>query len=139
MKNVKDPMTTVREVVNLKTLYEECLKRLVDQFGLINPMTRRFNQWDFIHCLSGQRDRMPEAWLENRVTVEKHPEWGKGIVIAIKKVGDWYIPGVEFDDEVPNGHALELRDEGILGREGYCKWVYLDELKVVDNSLENRG
>lgn len=130
-------MITVKELVNLNTIYEKCLKEVVDRFGLMNFMDVRFNQWDFIHCLFGQRDSMPEDWLGNMVTVKKHPEWGKGIVIAIKKVGDWYIPGVEFDNKVPNGHALELRDEGILGREGYCKWVYLEELKVVDKSLEN--
>ena len=137
MENVKDPMTTVRELVNLNTLYERCLKKVVDRFGM-NSTGIRFIQWDFIHCLSGQRSEMPEAWLGNVVTVEKHPEWGKGIVIAIKKVGDWYIPGVEFDNKVPDGHALELRNGGILGREGYCKWVYLDELIIVDKSLENR-
>lgn len=138
MENVKDPMTTVRELVNLNTLYEKCLKKVVDRFGL-NSTGVRFNHWDFIHCLSGQRSGMPKDWLGNMVTVENHPEWGKGIVIAIKKVGDWYIPGVEFDNKVPDGHALELRDGGILGREGYCKWVYLDELKIVDKSLENNG
>lgn len=131
-------MTTVRELVNLNTLYEECLKGVVNKFGPMNSTGIRFNQWDFIHCLSGQRDRMPRAWFGNMVTVEKHPEWGEGIIIAIKKVGDWYIPGVEFDDKVPEGHALELRDNGLLGREGYCKWVYLDELKIVDKSLGNR-
>lgn len=139
MENVKDPMTTVRELANLNTLYERCLKKVVDRFGLMAPTVVGFSQFDFIQCLSGQRGRMPETWLGNMVTVEKHPEWGKGIVIAIKKVGDWYIPGVEFDDKVSNGHALELRDKGILGREGYCKWVYLDELIVVDGSLENKG
>ena len=139
MGNVKDPMTTVRELVNLNTLYERCLKKVVDRFGLMNSTGVRFNQWDFIHCLSGQRGGMPETWFGNVVTVEKHSEWGNGIVIAIKKVGDWYIPGVEFYNKVPDGHALELRDEGILGREGYCKWVYLDELIVVDKSLENMG
>lgn len=139
MENVKNPMTTVKELVNLNSLYKEGLKKVVDQFGLKSSMWRRFTPWDFIHCLPGQKDRVPKTWLGKIVTVSKHPEWGKGIIIAINKVGDLYIPGVEFDDKVPNGHALELRDEGILGREGYCRWVYLDELKVVDKSLENKG
>nr|DAG77269.1 MAG TPA: ATP-dependent DNA helicase [Caudoviricetes sp.] len=137
MQNVKDPLTVVSELVNLNTLYEKCLKRMVDQFGLVDS-PRKFNQWDFLHCLSGQRRIVPEVWLGKKVTVENHPEWGEGMIIALKRVGGWYIPGVEFGSRVTNGHALKLMDVGNLGQEGHCRWVYIDDLRLVRMSLENR-
>lgn len=56
---------------------------------------------------------------------------GHGTVIAAQQVGDWYIPGVEFDLPVKDGHALNLRSEGRKGQEGFCLWVWLDRVKIV--------
>lgn len=136
MENVKDPMTLVRELVNLNSIYEKCLRKLINKFGLTYPpdyykVHEEFSRESFLQTLSGQRIPEPQPWMGKTVTVKGHPEWGRGTIIALKRIGSWYIPGVEFDfSVVRGGHSLELRDSGIQGREGYCRWVYLDDLNI---------
>lgn len=134
----QDIMTPIKELVNLNSIYSKYLEKLTDKFGLSTQTTemKKFTRLDYVIALPGQREEVPENWIGAVTYKVGQDDWGPGYVIAIKKVGNWYIPGVEFMTKVSNGHSLSLRNYGIIGREGQCLWIPCDDL-TVDSSLDN--
>ena len=123
----KDPIILIREIVNLKELYAEKL-------ALLSPMAgeqKSFNAWDLRHLIPGYYHESPQdRWYDKEVFVEGLKEYGKGHIIAMKQVGDFYIPGVQLSKPIPNGHSLAFRDHGQAGLDGHCIWVWLDKVKL---------
>ena len=125
-QGLNDPMVVVREIANLVNLYKDKLA-VMSQFA--DPTGKNWNSWDVRSKVLGFYYTSPmKNWMGTRVWVEG---LGHGTVIAVQRVGSWYIPGVEFDSPVEDGHALNLRSEGREGQEGFCLWVWLDRVKII--------
>lgn len=125
-KRLENPLRVMFEITNLMNLYREKLA-VMSQFA--DTTGKNWNSWDVRNKVLGFYYTSPmKNWMGKRVWVEG---LGHGMVIAVQQVGDWYIPGVEFDSPVEDGHALNLRSEGRNGMEGYCLWVWLDRVKVI--------
>lgn len=130
-KGLNNPMVVVREIANLMNLYREKLA-VMSQFA--DTTGKNWNSWDVRNKVLGFYYTSPmKNWMGKRVWVEG---LGHGTVIAVQQVGDWYIPGVEFDFPVEDGHALNLRSEGKEGMEGFCLWVWLDRIKIVSGEQD---
>lgn len=134
----REVISKLSELKNLKALYESGLEKMATFCG---PVGRNFNSWDVRRALCGIYYTSPwHKWIGKVVTIKDHPEYGQGIIVAVKNVGGIYFPGVEFDTLMEFGHGLEDRTEGIPGRDGYCLWFWLDTLLVVeDQTQEDKG
>lgn len=124
----EDPEQMMLEAVNLNNLLIEALST-VGQLGLTGG---HFDIWMLRRKVKGFYDFDPfPNWKGRKVKVIDKPEWGEGTVLAAKWVGNWCIPGVQFDEPVPDGHFLKFRDDGLQGEIGHCRWVWLDNLEFV--------
>lgn len=124
-----DPITVVKEIVNLKNLMEERLAK-VSQMAAGGNHT----SWDIRSKVPGWSPTNPlERWKDKTVMIDGMEAFGSARIIAVKKVGSFYIPGVMFHVPVTNGHSLSMRDAGDCGSEGFCLWAWLDQLKVVNS------
>lgn len=124
----EDPDQLAKEAVSLTNLLSGALST-VGQLGLTGG---HFDIWMLRRKIRGFYDFDPfPNWKGQKVKVKGRPELGEGTIQAVKWVGHWCIPGVEFDQFMENGHALRLRDDGAPGKEGHCLWVWLDNLEFI--------
>lgn len=129
----EDPEQMMLEAVNLNNLMSEALS-MVGQMGLTRG---HFDIWMLRRKVKGFYDFDPfPNWKGRKVKVIDKPEWGEGTIQAVKWVGHWCIPGVQFDGPVPDGHFLKFRDDGLQGEIGHCRWVWLDNLEFVYQDQE---
>lgn len=129
----EDPEQMMLEAVNLTNLLGEALStvsQLVFTGGhldiwLLRKKIRGF--YDF--------DPFPN-WKGRKVKAINHPEWGEGIIRAMKKISNWCIPGVEFGKPIPDGHFLKFLDDGEMGKADHCQWLWLDTVEFVYQDQE---
>lgn len=134
-ESVKDPIVLIGEILNLKELFEE----KVALMGILAGTTHSFTPWDIRSKIPGYYTDSPEnRWYDKVVSVDGLEEYGPGHIIAMKKVGDFYLPGVQLEKPIPNGHALSFRDHGQAGLEGHCLWVWLDKVKIMNQDFFQR-
>lgn len=125
-KRLENPLRVMFEITNLMNLYREKLEALSPMAEVLSP---RGNSWDVRSKVPGYYSGCPlHRWTGKGVFVDGI---GQGRIVAACQVGNWYIPGVEFKEEVRDGHALNLRTHGRKGQEGHCLWVWLDKVKLV--------
>ena len=125
MENPNEITQKMFEATNMVTLLSEAFESL-NQIALERS---NFNIWTLRKHIRGFYDFDPfPNWKGRKVRVPSHPLWGEGTIQAVKKVGNWYIPGVEFDRSIHGGHSLDLRDDGDQGREGCCQWIWFHNL-----------
>lgn len=128
-KEPQNPLMVTLEIDNLMNLCREKLE-------LLSPMAEtggpRWNCWDVRSKVPGHYPDCPlPLWENKEVYVEGV---GQGRIVAAFQIGGWYIPGVEFKGVVLGGHALNLRTHGQKGQEGHCLWVWLDRVKLVQDT-----
>lgn len=127
----EDPEQDKWELYNLAFLFGDSLDtlcRAVNQ-GPIDVFNVR-------QKIKGYYDFNPfSEWEGRRVKVKARPLWGEGTIRAFKKVGNWYIAGVEFDKAISNGHGLRYRDGGNPGREGHCHWIWTCNLEFIPDPV----
>jgi hypothetical protein len=129
----EDPEQKMFEAVNLADLLGNALST-VGQLGLTGG---HLDIWLLRRKIRGFYDFDPfPNWKGRRVRVTTRPSWGEGTIKAVKKVGNWHIPGVEFDKPVVGGHFLKFRDEGDQGKAGHCHWIWLDNLEFIYQDQE---
>ena len=135
LESVKDPIVLIREILNLKDLYEE----KVALMGELAGQSHSFTPWDIRSKIPGYYSDSPAGrWYDKDISVVGLEHCGPGKIIAMKKVGDFYLPGVQLEKPIPNGHALSLRDHGQAGLEGHCLWVWLDKVKILNQDFFQR-
>lgn len=126
-----DPIYKIAETANLVELYEWALQKISKVGGLHGFP----NPWKFRNTLSGYYDFNPFPNWEGR-TVEcseiYRPGLKSGKVVASRVIGKYYLVGVEFPINVPGGHSLGTKTHGNLGREGCCRWYFLDQVEFLD-------
>lgn len=122
-----DPMMTIKEVVNLKELYEQCLGEAVTT--MLDYSGKCPTRLSIFTLFPGYRGITPN-WIGHTVKSVTHPEYGEGVIKALRRVYNLYFAGVEFRDPVKNGHSLELHHEGEKGIPGHCLWLPSQELKM---------
>lgn len=128
-KRLENPLRVMFEITNLMNLYREKLEALSPMADVLSPSGNSWNSWDVRSKVPGYYSECPlHRWTGKEVFVEGV---GQGRIVAACQVGNWYIPGVEFKEEVRDGHALNLRTHGREGQEGHCLWVWLDKVKLV--------
>ena len=125
----KEPQNPIMVTMEIDNLMKLCWEKL----EILSPMAEengpKWNCWDVRSKVPGYyRDCPLSRWEGKEVYVDGV---GSGKVVAVFKVGGWYIPGVEFETVVLGGHALNLRTQGRKGQEGHCLWVWLDDLTLV--------
>ena len=124
----EDPEQLMLEAINLTNLAGGALST-VGQMGLTHG---HFDIWMLRRKIKGFYDFDPfPNWKGQKVRSIEHPEWGEGIIKAVKKIGNWHIPGVEFFKPIKDGHFLRFRDDGDLGKAGHCHWLWLDTIEFV--------
>lgn len=129
----EDPEQIMLESINLTNLMSEALTT-VGRMGLTGG---HFDIWMLRREIKGFYDFDPfPNWKGRKVKAINHPEWGEGIIKAVKKVSNWYIPGVEFERAIPDGHFLKFRDDGDQGQVGHCQWLWLDNVEFVYQDQE---
>lgn len=129
----EDPEQVMFEAMNLADLTGSALST-VGQLGLTQG---HLDIWLLRKKIRGFYDFDPfPNWKDRKVRVPIRPQWGDGVIKAVKKVGNWYIPGVEFCKPVPYGHFLKLRDDGDQGKIGHCYWIWLENLEFVYQDQE---
>ena len=129
----EDPEQMMLESLNLTNLLGKALST-VGQLGLTGG---HFDIWLLRKKIRGFYDFDPfPNWKGRKVKAIKHPEWGEGTVKAVKWVGNWCIPGVEFGKPIPDGHFLKFRDAGGRGQIGHCQWLWLDTVEFVYQDQE---
>lgn len=129
----EDPEQIMLEAVNLTNLVGEALSTV----GQMSLTGGHLNIWMLRRKIRGFYDFDPfPNWKGRKVKAIKHPEWGEGTVKAVKWVGHWCIPGVEFNKAIPNGHFLNFRDDGDPGQIGHCQWLWLDTVEFVYQNQE---
>lgn len=117
----KDPVMLVREVVNLMNLYRDELVDLVEchyRHGELGQMLSSLERGTFT------------PWIGRSCRVTSHGS-RKATVKALKKVGGFFLVGVEFSRDqgtLMGGHDLSMRTSGREGSPGYCLWVWPGEL-----------
>lgn len=132
-QRLENPLRAMLEIVNLMNLYREKLEALSPMADTWGP---GWNCWDVRSKVPGYYPSCPlHLWDDKDVYVEGV---GQGRIVAACQVGSWYIPGVEFNSEVRDGHALNLRTHGREGQEGHCLWVWLDKVKLVQGGKLSR-
>lgn len=129
----EDPEQIMLESINLTNLLGEALTT-VGRMGLTGG---HFDIWMLRRKIKGFYDFDPfPNWKGRKVKAIEHPKWGEGTIKAVKKVSNWYIPGVEFDKSIPDGHFLKFRDAGDQGQIGHCQWLWLDTVEFVYQDQE---
>lgn len=131
-----DPMMTIKEVVNLKELYEQCLGEAV--VTMLNHIGRSPSRLDIFTVFPGYRGRTPD-WIGHVVESISHPEYGKGTIKALRRVYNLFFAGVEFESPVKDGHSLELHHVGEKGIPGHCLWLPSKELKMPEEYYRKNG
>ena len=127
----EDPEQKMFEAMNLADLLDHALST-VGQLGLTGG---HLDIWLLRRKIRGFYDFDPfPNWKGRRVTTRS--SWGEGTIKAVKKVSNWYIPGVEFDKPVAWGHFLKFRDDGDQGKTGHCQWIWLDNLEFIHQDQE---
>lgn len=129
----EDPEQMMLESMNLTNLLSEALST-VGQLGVTGG---HLDIWLLRKKIRGFYDFDPfPNWKGRKVKAIEHPEWGEGTVKAVKWVGNWCIPGVEFNKPIPDGHFLKFRDAGDQGQIGHCQWLWLDTVEFVYQDQE---
>lgn len=129
----EDPEQLMLESMNLTNLLSETLST-VGQMGITGG---HLDIWLLRKKIRGFYDFDPfPNWRGRKIKAIKHPEWGEGTVKAVKWVGNWCIPGVEFSKPIPDGHFLKFQDAGDLGQIGHCQWLWLDTVEFVYQDQE---
>lgn len=132
----KDPYMTIREVVNLKELYEQCLGEAVTT--MLNYEGRCPSRLSIFTVFPGYRGKTPN-WIGHVVESISHPAYGKGTIKALRRVYNLYFAGVEFESPVKDGHSLELLHVGEKGLPGHCLWLSSRELKMPEEYYIQNG
>lgn len=128
-KEPQNPLMVTLEIDNLMNLCREKLEILSPMAEADGP---KWNCWDVRSKVPGYYPVCPlPLWEDKEIYVEGV---GQGRVVAAFQIGGWYIPGVEFKNVVLGGHALNLRTHGREGQEGHCLWVWLDRVKLVQDT-----
>lgn len=116
-----DPMVLMKEVVNLMNLYRDELVNLADC---------HYRHGDVGRKLSSLERETFTGWIGRSCLVDGHGP-RKATVRALKKVGRFYLIGVEFDKEqgtLMEGHDLSMKTVGSNGSPGHCLWVWPRDL-----------
>lgn len=127
-RSEEDPGPVAKEAMNLERVYGRILDFL-GELGLIGYIS----SWGFRNKEKGYYDFDPsEGWIgKNVIAKVGERQIASGVIKAVKRVGNWYIPGVEFDFYVPGGHGLSYRDSGNPGKEESCLWVLLEDVEFI--------
>lgn len=125
----EDPKQLMLEFMNLTDLLSKALTTV----GQLRVTGGYLNIWKLRQKIRGLYDFDPfPFWKGRTVKAIEHPEWGEGIIKAVKLVDHWYIPGIEFAKEIPEGHCLKSLDAGDPGQMGHCQWLWLDTVEFLD-------
>lgn len=128
-------MSLVKEMVNLHKLYE---RKLDECSQFCRTSSRSFNCWDVRSKIQGayspDQDYLTEDFKGRIVTWKKHPEYGPARIVALKKVGLFYILGVAFKEKHEECHSLTSLSSGITVPDGQGYWVWMDEVNMVENN-----
>ena len=129
MSKSPDVESWVREFVNLNLIYEEKLKR-VSSLASSSRMDLSFMDVARVvgDCNLSLTNTERYIGME-AVDISRNFSC---IIIALKKVGSITLAGVEYNHPVEGGHALSFRDDGILGRDGYCLWTSFEKLRLIN-------
>lgn len=127
-RSEEDPGPVANETLNLGRIYEKILDSL-GELGLVGYIST----WKFRNKEKGYYDFDPsEGWIgKNVIAKVGERRIAPGVIKAVKKAGNWYIPGVEFDSPMPGGHGLSYRDSGNSGKEDRCLWVLLEDVEFI--------
>lgn len=129
MSKSPDVESWVREFVNLNLIYEEKLKR-VSSLASSSRMDLSFIDVARVVGDCNQSLTNTERYI-GMEAVDTSRNFSC-IIIALKKVGSITLAGVEYNNPVEGGHALSFRDDGILGRDGYCLWTSFEKLRLIN-------
>lgn len=113
----KDPVMLVKEVVNLMNLYRD---------ELVDIVECHYRNDELGQMLSSLERGTFTPWMGRFCLVTSHGS-RKAIVKALKKVGQFFLVGVEFSKDqgtLMGGHDLSMRTSGQDGSPGYCLWVW---------------
>ena len=128
MSKSSDVESWVKEFINLNLIYEEKLKR-VSSLASSSRMDLSF--MDVARAI-GDCNRLTDTEKYIGMEAIDTSRNLSCIIIALKKVGSIILAGVEYDNPVEGGHALSFRDDGILGRDGYCLWISFEKLRLIN-------
>ena len=128
MSKSSDVESWVKEFINLNLIYEEKLKR-VSSLASSSRMDLSF--MDVARAV-GDCNRLTATEKYIGMEAVDTSRNLSCIIIALKKVGSIILVGVEYDRPVEGGHALSFRDDGILGRDGYCLWTSFEKLRLIN-------
>lgn len=100
-----------------------------EQMKWSSPLTdRRFYQ-----LMPGMRKDCPlTSWSQYKVSAMRMTYVGTGRIVAVKRVGDVWLAGVDFGKPVEGGHSLMMRTEGQPCPEGHGLWFWLDFLTPLE-------
>lgn len=128
MSKSPDVESWVKEFVNLNLIYEEKLKR-VSSLASSSRMDLSFR--DVARVVGDCNQSTATEKYIGMEAVDTSRNFSC-IIIALKKVGSITLAGVEYNNPVEGGHALSFRDDGILGRDGYCLWTSFEKLRLIN-------
>ena len=128
MSKSTDLESWVKEFINLNLIYEEKLKRV----GSLASSSRMDLSFMDVARAVGDCNRLTATEKYIGMEAVDTSRNLSCIIIALKKVGSIILAGVEYDRPVEGGHALSFRDDGILGRDGYCLWISFEKLRLIN-------